>query len=113
MKSLLFLLRQKLKNNFFFSPLVIFTIQEESMQPFLFPGDQVIVNRLRKGKKGDVIVIKNPETNSQQKYLIKKIEKINNKKLYVIGVNKEKSIDSRHFGWIEKRDIIGKMIGKL
>lgn len=113
MKSLLFLLRQKLQNNFFFSPLVIFTIQEESMLPFLFPGDQVLVHRLRKGKKGDIIVIKNPQRNNRQKFLIKKIDKIHDTKLYVVGINKTKSIDSRHFGCVDKKDIIGKMILKL
>lgn len=113
MKSLLFLLRQKLQNNFFFSPLVIFTIQEESMQPLLFSQDKVLVNRLRKGKKGDVVVIKNPKKNNSQAYLIKQIAKEENNQVYVVGVNKEKSIDSRHFGWVDKKDIIGKMIAKL
>ena len=88
-------------------------IQEESMQPLLYPGNLVLVNRLRKGKTGDVIVFENPKKDSSQMYLIKQIVKEENNRVYVLGLSKIKSIDSRHFGWIDKKSIIGKMIAKL
>lgn len=88
-------------------------VTEESMQPLLFPGNVVLVNRLQKGKRGDVVVLKNPQKNNPQEYLIKQIAKEKNNSVYVLGTNKIKSIDSRHFGWIEKKDIIGKIILRL
>lgn len=94
-------------------PLIQFQIQEASMEPLLFSKDKVLVNRLSKGKRGAIIVLKNPQKSSLQKYLIKQVIKEENNQVYVVGVNKTKSIDSRHFGWIDKKDIVGKMIAKM
>lgn len=45
--------------------------------------------------------------------LCKRIVKIVNSKMWVEGDNKEKSIDSRNFGFIDRKNIIGKIIFKL
>ena len=45
--------------------------------------------------------------------LCKRIVKIVNSKIWVEGDNKKKSIDSRNFGFIEKKNIIGKIVFKL
>lgn len=120
MKLQTFLLKQKPKNNtplikkiFFHFPILKCKVLEESMQPLLNPGDMIVVNRFRKGKTGDIIVLKNPEKESLQRYLIKQIEREENNKVYVLGINQKVSIDSRQFGWIQKKDIIGKMILKI
>lgn len=84
------------------------------MEPFISSGDIILVNRLsylfKNPKIGDVVVIKK---NNKKKYLIKRIQKVRKKTYFVVGDNKNQSIDSRNFGWITKEDIIGKMIFKL
>lgn len=78
------------------------------MQPSLNHGDTVLVNRLsylfKSPKIGDAVAIYDPRDG---KVLIKRISKIDNKKFFVVGDNKKFSTDSRVFGWIEKKDIIG------
>ncbi len=83
------------------------------MQPLLFPGNRILVNRLDKGDKNDTIIIKNPNKKTLQLYFVKNIKKKEKNKVYVVGLNISESIDSRHFGWIDEKNIIGKMILKL
>jgi len=83
------------------------------MIPLFYPGENVLVNKLtyffQNPKIGDVIIIQN----RIGKRLIKRIEKISGEKIYVIGENKAKSVDSRRFGPILKKEIIGKVISKF
>lgn len=84
------------------------------MKPFISSGDVILVNRLsylfKNPKIGDVVVIKN---NDKKKYLIKRIQRIREKTYFVMGDNKKESVDSRNFGWITKKDILGKMLFKI
>ncbi|OGH38182.1 MAG: hypothetical protein A3B44_00825 [Candidatus Levybacteria bacterium RIFCSPLOWO2_01_FULL_38_21] len=95
-------------NIFNFFPLQKFRIEENSMSPFLKPGDTVLISRFGKIKIGDVVVF---EVND--KHYVKRIEKIKGDKYFLTGDNKKESIDSRRFGWIEKKDIIGKVIANF
>ena len=78
------------------------------MIPFLNPGDEVIVWKHSKPKIGDATVFK-----KNNKFYIKRVKKIENGKYFVLGDNEKESIDSRKFGWIDKKDIIGKVIYKI
>lgn len=95
-------------------PILKFQVQENSMEPFLSPGDFILVNRwsyfLKKPKVGDVIIIRATKT---EKYFIKRVKKIKKNKCFVLGDNEKESIDSRTFGWVSKKDIVSKMIFKL
>lgn len=79
-----------------------------SMEPTLKQNQIVIVSSIpyffRKPKIGDVVVLK------RQKYIIKRIAAIKKEQVFVIGDNKKESNDSRHFGWIGKDNILGKVI---
>ena len=77
------------------------------MSPTLEPEDIVLVNRFSTPKLGDIVAAKDPRDG---KILIKRVSKIKNNKYFVTGDNKKKSTDSRTFGWIKKKDIIGKVI---
>ena len=74
-------------------------------------NDVVLVNRLSyflsPPKIGDLIVLK------REKYIIKRIKKIKNNKYFVVGDNKKESTDSRRFGWIDRKDIVGKVLIKM
>lgn len=97
------------------SPIFKYKIVGTSMSPALQSGQIVLVNRLpylfSKPKLSDIVALKDPRDG---KILIKRISKIDSAKqslrYFVLGDNKKHSTDSRHFGWIRKKDIIGKVI---
>ena len=74
-------------------------------------GETVLVNRMsylfKVPQKDDIIALKDPRDG---KILIKRITKKSGTKFYVQGDNTSASTDSRVFGWIGKRDIIGKVV---
>lgn len=60
---------------------------------------------LKKLKVSDLIVIK-----VNERFMIKRIQKVNKQGFFVIGDNRSGSTDSRQFGWVDKDQIIGKVI---
>lgn len=93
------------------SPIYKYKISGNSMAPTLSSGEIILVNRLAylftNPKSSDVVAVRDPRDN---KILIKRITKKERTKYFVQGDNKLASTDSRVFGWIEKRDIIGQVI---
>lgn len=92
-------------------PLFKFKVDGQSMTPTFRHGDVVLVNRLSyiftKPKIGDLVVLK------RKKYIIKRISQVSREEFFVLGDNKVESIDSREFGWIKKKEIVGKVIFKI
>lgn len=87
-------------------PLSIFTVQGSSMEPTLKPGQKIIsLNWLISPKKGDLVAVENGG-----RLMVKRVEKINGKSVYVVGDNQKMSTDSREFGWVKTNKIIGKII---
>jgi|SRR5579885_1532557 len=95
----------------FCSPLYTYKISGNSMRPTLQTGDVILVNRLtyvfRKPKTGDIVALKDPRDG---KILIKRIAKIETNHYFVLGDNPDYSTDSREFGMIGGREIIGRVI---
>lgn len=58
-------------------------------------------------KIDDIVILTDPRTS---RLLMKRIKKIDRELFYVIGDNSAKSTDSRHFGWVSKKQIIAKVI---
>lgn len=81
------------------------------MEPTFKDGDVVLVNKLSyffgKPRIGDPIVLR------RKKYLVKRINKIAGDRLFVLGDNKKESADSREFDWIDRKEIVGKVIFNL
>jgi nickel-type superoxide dismutase maturation protease len=100
-----------LKKFLLLSPIYKYKISGTSMGPTIKVGQTVLVNRLSywftKPKIDDIIALYDPRDG---KILIKRITKKNRTKYFVEGDNKGASTDSRVFGWIEKRAIIGKVV---
>ena len=78
------------------------------MLPILKPGQDVLVFNwwmLVGIKVGDIVAIK-----VNGKEMIKRIQKPDDRRIFVIGDNERESTDSRKFGPINKSQIIGKVI---
>jgi len=71
------------------------------MLPTLKPGDTVLVWRFGKPKVGDIVVA-NPKG-----LIIKRVEKIKDGQFFLVGDNSSKSTDSRQFGWVDRKQILG------
>lgn len=83
------------------------------MIPIIQDGQNVLVSNIpylfSKPKIGDIVAFR-----PVNEIFIKRIAKINQsaegEKYFVKGDNKMDSLDSRKLGWIEKKEIIGKVI---
>ncbi|HTE21887.1 MAG TPA: S26 family signal peptidase [Candidatus Limnocylindria bacterium] len=76
------------------------------MMPVLPPGTVVYGWRwFRRLKPGDIVIFFH---NDKEK--IKRIEKITDGKVYVVGDHQDVSTDSRHFGWLDKEAVVAKLI---
>ena len=64
-----------------------------------------IENKIASIKKGDIVVAINP-SNSKE-LIIKRIHKVHSSGYELRGDNRSESIDSRHFGIINKDKVIG------
>ena len=82
-----------------------------SMDPTIKNNQLILASSIpfcfRKPKVGEVVVLK------KNKFIIKRITRINKDRFFVEGDNKKESTDSRNFGWISKSEIVGKMILKI
>ncbi|MBI2022383.1 S26 family signal peptidase [Candidatus Daviesbacteria bacterium] len=78
------------------------------MEPAIYDGQSVLVSAIpylyTKPRIGEIVVFKDSKSS---KTILKRIEKINGDSLKVAGDNKT---DSRDFGWINTRQIKGKVV---
>lgn len=88
-----------------------FLVREQSMAPTCQEGDFVLVNRMSYlfscPRIGHIIVLKDPRDSPW--HIVKRICAIKDSFVWVEGDNKEKSTDSRNFGWVGKEYIVGKV----
>ncbi len=89
-------------------PLRIIRIADRSMEPAIKDGSFVLAAvsffRIR---AGDVVLLRHPSKNM---LIIKRVLKMSGGMVWVEGDNKEKSSDSRKFGWVDSRNITGKVL---
>lgn len=77
-----------------------------SMMPQLKPGQLIIATGLfKKLHPGQVVVLR-----KNNRELIKRIERVEADKVYVIGDNPNASTDSRHFGWLDISAVVALVI---
>ena len=90
-----------------------FKIVGHSMEPQIKTGETVLVSsipyRFKIPKINDIVAFKD----NTGKVLIKRIIRFQNGKYFVQGDNENDSLDSREFGYISKKQIIGELIYKL
>ena len=91
------------------SPISRFTVSGNSMTPTLHSGQDVLsINWFVNPKVGDIVVIK-----KSGKEMVKRIQKVEDGKVFVVGDNPSESIDSRSFGPVNMADVVGKGIYSL
>jgi len=90
-----------------------FKISGHSMEPILKNGESVLVSSVpylfKNPKIDDIVAFKE----KAGKILIKRIKTCKNGKYFVKGDNKKDSFDSRDFGFVSRKLILGKLIYKL
>lgn len=82
----------------------ILKVRGESMLPFAKDGDFVLVLKFLKAKKGRVVLARDPRN---KRLIMKRVRAIEKNKVLLLGDNKRESTDSRHFGPIDKTDVLG------
>lgn len=84
------------------------------MAPRIAESDYVVVNKLSyllgKPREGDVVVAKHPNTG---RLIVKRISEIRADKYVLRGDNERESTDSRGFGPVTKKMLVGKVLRVL
>lgn len=83
-----------------------FKVSGHSMEPNLKNGQEILVSSLpylfTGPKVGQIIAFKQGD-----KFIVKRIKQVTGDRLLVTGDNKN---DSKGYGWISKKELIGKVI---
>ncbi|MEK7571184.1 MAG: nickel-type superoxide dismutase maturation protease [Patescibacteria group bacterium] len=92
-------------------PIIHYKIFGQSMSITLQNGQHILVNRcaffFKQPQVGDIVAAKDPRDG---KILIKRIAKKEKQKYFLMGDNPAHSTDSRTFGMIDRKNILGKVI---
>jgi nickel-type superoxide dismutase maturation protease len=89
-------------------PLRRFRVQDTSMQPTLRPGDRILIATWLSPRVGDLVVARDPEWPST--YTVKRVVALSSEGLHLRGDNVNVSRDSRHFGSVPRRLIVGRVV---
>lgn len=94
--------------------LKLLKVSGDSLLPMYRDGDFVLVSKIPylfgTITHGDVIVFRHKGYGT----MVKKVQTFvpDKDEIYVVGIH-ENSVDSRQFGPINKKDVVGKVIGRL
>jgi nickel-type superoxide dismutase maturation protease len=90
-------------------PVRSFVVRDTSMRPALEPSDRVLVGRWLRPRPGDLVVLQDPEQHSR--YLVKRVANLEpNGNVVLHADNPNVSRDSRHFGAVPGRLIVGRVL---
>ncbi|OHA48991.1 MAG: nickel-type superoxide dismutase maturation protease [Candidatus Terrybacteria bacterium RIFCSPLOWO2_01_FULL_58_14] len=89
-----------------------FRVEGHSMEPCFRWGDRVLVERWsftkRWPREGEVVAVRHPFR--RERVLIKRVACVwEDGQCFVIGENPSDSHDSRHFGAVQREDVIGRV----
>ena len=87
--------------------MLIRSVEGNSMLPGLVPGTIVVAFR-RQPRRGDVVIAHMGTVD-----VVKRVEKVENGRYYLLGDNRDESVDSREFGAVKKGDILGVVMLKF
>lgn len=98
-----------------FLPISRFIVEGNSMLPSYKSGEHLLINKIiykiRSPKRGEVIVARHPK--EKNILLLKRINDfVGPTSFVVISDNQDEGTDSRFFGAIKQKDIVGKVFFK-
>jgi nickel-type superoxide dismutase maturation protease len=90
-------------------PLRRFVVADTSMQPTLQPADRLVVYQWANPKAGDIVVLREPHAHLT--FAVKRVARVEpNGDVIVHADNPNVSRDSREFGPVPRRLILGRVI---
>ncbi len=81
--------------------LLIRRVKGKSMEPYLRDRSLILATNLLRVRAGSVVIFKH-----QGLFKIKQVSMIKEDRIFVIGINRAESTDSRDFGWINSKSIL-------
>lgn len=81
-------------------------VKGASMHPTLPHGKIVLALKHKKPKVGDVVIVKHHKVE-----VLKRIHDIQGELAYLLGDNPDESTDSREYGWLPLKSIMGVVMG--
>ena len=82
-------------------------VEGRSMEPGLAPGDRLLVTRAGRVHPGDVVAVRDPR--HPRRVLVKRVAAVLGDEVAVRGDNPGASTDSRHFGTVPARSVLGRV----
>jgi nickel-type superoxide dismutase maturation protease len=79
-----------------------------SMAPGLQPGDRLVVWRTRSVRPGDVVAV--PDPRQPERTILKRVISVRPEGLFLLGDNPRQSTDSRQFGYVPLKSVLGKAL---
>src|SRR4051812_3013469 len=80
-------------------------VKGDSMRPALEPGDRLLVRCTRRPRAGDVVALRDPR--QQARVLVKRVARLDDDGIVVVGDNPSASTDSRTFGPVPPALLVG------
>ncbi len=78
------------------------------MEPVLMSGDRLLVLRRRRPRVGDIVAVADPRPGGR--LLVKRVVALQGDEVLVEGDNRSSSTDSRHFGPVDRRAVLGRAV---
>jgi nickel-type superoxide dismutase maturation protease len=79
-----------------------------SMRPTLEPGDRLLVLAWRRVRAGDLVALADPRDSART--LVKRVGQVDDANLTVLGDDPAASTDSRSFGPVPRRTVLGRAV---
>jgi nickel-type superoxide dismutase maturation protease len=83
-------------------------VEGASMEPTLAEGDRLFVVRARRAAPGDLVVLRDPRDG--RRILVKRVTSVVGDDVMVHGDNPTASTDSRAFGPVARRALMGRVV---
>jgi len=83
-------------------------VEGSSMEPGLTSGDRLLVLRRRRPRAGDVVALADPRGDGR--LIVKRVVSVMDHQVVVEGDNTRSSTDSRVFGPVDRRAVVGRAV---
>jgi signal peptidase I len=88
--------------------LTLIAVEGHSMRPTLAEGDRLLVVRRRRYRVGDVVAL--PDPRRPDRVVVKRVAAVDGDRVSVLGDDADASTDSRTFGPVPARSVIGRAV---